>query len=80
MSDNPDVAAVLRDRCYAAVGTAWTGPLYCGHPAKTTDANGRPVCGVHRRGQPGVEWLGARYRYPHGIIGAWRFFNGKPRP
>ena len=34
------------ERCFAVTGTAGSGPHYCGYPAKSTDANGRPVCGV----------------------------------
>lgn len=69
-------------RCYAVVGTAWTGPRYCGYPAKSGDANGRPVCGVHKDGQPGIEWRGEGHRYPYrtspGRRGTeWVFARGK---
>jgi len=70
--------ATEQDRCHAVTGTAWTGPMYCGFPAKTYDVNGRPLCGVHRRGNPGIEWLGDRANYPHGTGGSWRFKFGEP--
>lgn len=66
----------VEDRCYAVVGDFWTGPAYCGHPAKSTDANGRPICGVHRKGQPRIMWYGDRYRYPEGTAGRWQFRHG----
>lgn len=69
----------IDDRCMAMTGTAWTGPMYCGNPAKGEDVNGRPICGVHRRGNPHTEWYGDRRRYPEGTGGHWRFSKGDPR-
>jgi hypothetical protein len=69
----------MTTRCFAVVGTAWTGPAYCGHPAKTEDVNGRPICGVHRRGIAGIAWYGDRYRYPEGTGGTWKFAHGPKR-
>ena len=66
-------------RCMAVVGTVWTGPMYCGNPAKTEDVNGRPVCGVHKKGQPGISWFGGKRRHPEGHGGHWRFSKGEPR-
>jgi hypothetical protein len=66
-------------RCMAVTGTASFGPMYCGNPSKTEDANGRPVCGVHKKGNPGIAWRGDRYRYPEGTGGHWRFSKGDPR-
>jgi hypothetical protein len=65
------------DRCYAVTGNVWTGPEYCGHPAKGEDANGRPVCGVHRRGQAGIAWFGPRANYPEGTGGKWGWRYGR---
>lgn len=67
------------ERCHAVVGTAFQGPQYCGYPAKRTDANGRPCCGIHAAKQEGMEWLGDRGRYPLGTGGQWRFRQGEPR-
>lgn len=64
-------------RCFAVVGAAFTGKQFCGYPAKTTDANGRPVCGVHKKGQPMIAWYGDRYRYPEGTGGRWEFAHGE---
>lgn len=72
----------LVGRCYAVTGDAWGGPRYCGNTAKTEDANGRPVCGVHKKGQPGIEWRGEGHRYPYGTGGAgtvWQFSRGEFR-
>lgn len=74
-----DAGAQSARRCFAVVGTVWTGPLYCGNRAKSEDANGRPVCGIHRRGFPGISWFGERYRYPEGTGGDWQFDRGGPR-
>lgn len=79
---------MLVDRCYAVTGNVYTGPMFCGYPAKTWDVNGRPVCGVHKKGQPGILWFGTRYRYPEGTqdsvgvarTGRWKFAHGEPRP
>lgn len=68
----------MTGRCMAVVGSVHTGPLYCGHRAKD-EAYGRPVCGVHRAGQPGIEWFGDRGRYPHGTAGNWQFYRGTKR-
>ena len=70
---------IADDRCYAVTGTAQGGRAYCGNPAKTIDANGRPVCGVHRKGNPGIMWYGDRYRYPEGTGGRWEFSKGPRR-
>lgn len=76
---------MTEDRCYAVVGTATFGPMYCGNKAKTVDANGRPICGVHKKGNPGIEWRGDGHRYPYGTGGraeghtAWRFARGEYR-
>lgn len=67
-------------RCLAVQGTASGGPMYCGNPAKHEDPNGRPVCGVHRKGNPGIAWYGDRYKYPEGTGGYWRFVKGPPVP
>lgn len=64
-------------RCMAVTGTASTGPRYCGYPAKTEVAD-RPVCGVHKKGQPGIEWSD-RLGYPHGPYGRWDFSKGVAR-
>lgn len=52
--------------CCAVVGTVWDRWNMCGNPTKAVDANGRPVCGIHKKGQPGIEWRGYAHRYPHG--------------
>ncbi len=65
-------------RCFGILGTARTGPLYCGNKAKSTDVNGRPVCGVHRNGHPHNEWTEKGF-YPNGPRGKWRFWNGEAR-
>jgi hypothetical protein len=62
----------------APMGTVWTGPLYCGYKAKTTDANGRPVCGIHKNGTVGIEWFGDRRRYPYGTGGRWNWNFERP--
>ena len=68
------------ERCMAVCGTVWTGPQYCGLPAKSHDENGRPICGRHRRGQVDIAWSGRTWeRYPHGLAGDWRFANGAKR-
>ena len=59
-------------------GTAATGPLYCGNKAKT-EVEGRPVCGVHKKGCAGITWRGERGRYPEGIGGDWKFARGEFR-
>lgn len=67
-------------RCFAVTGTVYTGPLYCGNRAKDTDANGRPICNVHKRGNPGIEWRGEGHRYPYGDgDGGWKFAKGAAR-
>lgn len=66
-------------RCMATQGTAFTGPLYCGNRAKTVDVNGRPVCGVHRKGQPRIPWFGDQGRYPEGTGGTWKWVRGEFR-
>lgn len=76
LSANPSDAD---DRCFAVVGSANRGPLYCGNRSKGRDANGRPTCGVHASKQVGIEWLGSRGRYPHGLGGVWRFARGEFR-
>lgn len=69
----------LSERCYAVCGSTATGPLYCGNRAKSVDANGRPVCGTHKKGQLGIAWYGDRYRYPEGTGGDWKFARGEFR-
>lgn len=76
---NAGLALFIDDRCYTVAGTAWAGPRYCGYPAKTLDPNGRPVCGVHKKGNPGIMWYGDRYRYPEGTGGRWQFNKGEAR-
>lgn len=67
-------------RCYGVVGTAQTGPLYCGSPAKRKDNYGRPLCG--RCKDPKTEWNPA-FSYPRGLgyyqgVTPWKFFRNPP--
>ena len=66
-------------RCFAVVGTAYSGPAFCGRPAKGVDEAGRPVCGLHvRRRQHAESWEPA-VAYPRGKGGAWKFQYGDQR-
>ena len=67
------------DRCFAVTGTVW-GERFCGYPAKSKDVNGRPVCGAHAKGHPGIAWHGDGYKYPEGTGGRyWEFSRGPSR-
>ncbi len=66
-------------RCMAVTGTVWTGPQYCGYKGVDIDDNGRPCCKRHLGDQHGVEWLGDRGRYPHGVGGRWVWRHGPVR-
>lgn len=71
-------------RCFAVVGTVWSGPLFCGRRARSVDANGRPICGYHRKGQPEIAWDGDGGLYPHGPLdradlGKWQFSHAERR-
>lgn len=70
---------MITQRCMAVTGTATFGPMYCGNRAKSEDVNGRPVCGVHKAGQPGIPWYGDRGRYPEGTGGDWKWSRGEYR-
>lgn len=68
-------------RCYHVVGTVYTGPTYCGYPAKTKDSSGRPVCGVHGTSPIAkLGWAGNHDSYPLGTFGKWTFKHGDPTP
>lgn len=79
-----NVGTPTGQRCYAITGTAFTGPMYCGSPAKRADSNGRPLC---NRKHPSLEyskWAGSTGHYPHGIRDfpgdrRWTFANGPQR-
>lgn len=82
MGDGPyanSVASADCGRCFAVTGDVWSGNRFCGNPAKSVDVNGRPVCGVHKKGQPGIAWYGDRYRYPEGTGGEWKWSRGEFR-
>jgi hypothetical protein len=66
-------------RCMFPVGNVWIGPAYCGVSAKSEDVNGRPVCGIHKKGAPGIAWYDDRYSYPEGTGGQWTFRTGPRR-
>lgn len=72
------------ERCYAIVGTAFTGPMYCGSPAKRVDANGRPLCNRKHSDCEQLCWDEQHGRYPHGPNDyrgerPWKFQNGPAR-
>lgn len=75
-ADQPNAGIADEGRCLAVVGTAFSGPMYCGFQAKAADANGRPCCGRHLGRMLGIDWFGKRGRYPFGTDGTWRFWNG----
>lgn len=67
------------DRCFAVVGTAFSGPHYCGNPAKLLNEAGRPVCGVHARHRQHAERWDENASYPFGPLGKWKFDKGAAR-
>ena len=65
------------ERCCAVMGGP--GQRYCSNRARSVDANGRPICGVHRSGQVDIEWFGDWASFPHGTGGTWWFARGEYR-